>query len=173
VLIISMCRFFEPAPIMPTRIVSQENEFIQFGHRSVHVDNVVRLLDFLVDSTDFSEADYDLYHEALFNHFHHGIMPGFDRFPLPGGRQMYFLPALTVLFDNYIDPPAQIEGLRVEWMEEELSDTDSLTDDELEDLVGELIDPDNVIDQMLLDAVALEYRGDPVRDGQDDGQNTI
>ena len=158
---------------MPTRIISQENEFITFGERTVHVDNVVRLLDFLMDSTDFNQDDYDMYYAALDNHFHRGILPGFNRFRLPGGRWMYFLPALTVLWDNYIDPPAQIEGLRLEWAEEELSDTDSLTDDELEDLVGELIDPDNVIDQMLLDAVELEYRGDSAMDGQDDGNHTV
>lgn len=152
-----------------TQRVSQENEFLSFGGRTVHVDNIVRLLDFLVDGGAFTLEQSDLYWNALSDHFHYGVLPGMRRFPTPGGPDLYFLPALTVLFDNYIDPPAQIETIRLEWGEEVLSDTDSLTNSVVSDLLGEDLDPDNVIDQMLLDAVELEYRGDDGRDGQDGG----
>lgn len=144
--------FFEPVPRM-----DNPNEFLSFGDRQVHVDNIVRLLDFLVDGSRLTIEEADLYYNALMDHYHRGILPGFARFPLPGGRQMYFLPALTVLFDNYIDPPAQIIALRDEWMEEDL--TVSTTDDDLT-LDGEDIEEDRpvspagVIDEALMSVIS-------------------
>lgn len=153
----------------PTLRTSQVNEFLNFGDRNVHVDNIVRLLDFLVDGGSFTPQQADLYWNALYEHYHHGVLPGMERFPLPGiDRELYFLPALTVLFDNYIDPPTQLESIRIEWSEEVLSDTDSLTDSELSDLVGDIIDPDSVIDECLLAVINGELGDVGGGVGQDD-----
>ena len=138
-------------PTMPTRVTSQQNEMLSFGGRTVHVDNIVRLIEFLRDGNVFTEDMADTYWNALHDHFHFGILPGDQRFPMPApAPDMYFLPALTFLFDNYTDPPETYEAMRIEFSEDDTTQLSSLDGEDL-------FDPDDVIDQCLLDAVELEF----------------
>ena len=139
---------------MPTLVHSQQNEYLQFGDRNVHVDNIVRLIEFLVDGNVLTTEQGELYWNALFDHFHHGILPGLTRFPMPApAPPLYFLPALTVLFDNYTDPPETYAAMRIEWSDGDDTTLSSLDGEDLLDPA----DPDCVIDQLLLDAVELEF----------------
>lgn len=152
-------------PTMPTRIESQQNEWLTFGDRTVHVDNVVRLLEFLLDGNVFTDEMANQYWYALHDHFHYGILPGDQRFPLPApAPPLYFLPALTVLFDNYTDPPETYRAMQVEWSD---GDDTTLSTLDGEDLLAPP-DPDNVIDQFLLDAVEHELNARMEQDEEND-----
>jgi len=135
------------------------------------------LLGHLVDGGVLTMEQGEHYSRHLENHFYHGIMPGFTRFPVPPVGDFYFLPALRILWENYVAPPAQVRAIRLEWAEEVLSETDSLTLSDDSDLIGEDIDPDSVIDECLGSLMEFDMWLDPDSDvsidGQDDGPDTI
>jgi len=144
---------------MPT--LSQQNEWITFDNRTVHVDDVVRLLNYLQDEGIIGDETFVEYHDALADHFHRGILPGFSRFFVPSiahghGRHLYFLPALATLYRMYIDDGAIIADLRLEFEAEADSDTDETSSMTYSDVT----DPTDVINQCLLDAITIEFNGD-------------
>ena len=91
------------------------NTSLQFGNRDVACTDILLMLDFLVDGGAFTMEEANQYCFAVRDHYHHGILPGFTRFPLPGGRDMYFLPALTTIWDFYIEPASHLMQIRDDW----------------------------------------------------------
>lgn len=91
-------------------------EFISVGERNLAVRDIVRMFDDLVDWGLMSLQERTTYYLALMGHYYHGILPGQQRFTLPGTDvQMYFLPALRVIWDNYVLDNDEIESIRLDW----------------------------------------------------------
>lgn len=139
---------YDPNAVLET--TTQRFQFLTVGPYEITHRALRDLIVYLVDGRVFTENEGNHYLAALENHFYRGILPGLTRFPVPPVGEFYFLPALRVLWENYVAPPAQVVELRREWAEEELGDTDSLTLSDDSDLLGEPLDPDSVIDEMLL-----------------------
>lgn len=112
---------------MPPRInmsdvtLQQMNEYLMINNERVPL---TRLEDMLLDLYDLgimSHDDYRLYISAINRIRFDGEMPGLTRFPIPccdgfgRGMQMFFLPALRVIMDNYLLPPEQIQTIRLGW----------------------------------------------------------
>ncbi len=92
-------------------------EFLTVGERNLAVRDIVRMLDELVDGNVMTPDERHEYFTAVMGHYYHGILPGFQRFTLPRTNvRLYFLPALRVLWDNYVLPGDEIMSIRLDWL---------------------------------------------------------
>lgn len=95
------------------------NSTLVVGDHTLPVGDIVRMLDFLVDFNAMTEDERHVYYQALMGHYYHGILPGFQRFTIPGSNlRLFFIPALRVMWDNFVLDPSEIQTIRLEWSQD-------------------------------------------------------